>query len=64
MPPVVTNALPETQPVHPQGKLLACGPPSEVLTARLLEAAYETPLHLVPTEDGSPPLIVLGSPRR
>jgi iron complex transport system ATP-binding protein len=47
-----------------QGKLLACGPPSEVLTARLLEAAYETPLHLVPTEDGSPPLIVLGSPRR
>ena len=23
MPPVVTNALPETQPVHPQGKLLA-----------------------------------------
>lgn len=44
-----------------QGRLLACGPPSEVLTMRLLEAAYETPLHLVETHDGSPPLIVFAA---
>lgn len=43
-----------------KGKLLACGPPSEVLTVKLLEQAYETPLSLVPTTDGSPPLIVFG----
>lgn len=46
-----------------QGRLLACGPPSEVLTVPLLEAAYDTPLHLVPTDDGSPSLIVFGSRR-
>ncbi len=44
-----------------KGRLLACGPPSEVLTVPLLEAAYETPLHLVATEDGSPPLIVFAA---
>jgi len=43
-----------------KGKLLACGPPSEVLTVPLLEQAYETPLSLVATGDGSPPLIVFG----
>jgi iron complex transport system ATP-binding protein len=43
-----------------KGKLLACGPPSEVLTVPLLEQAYETPLSLVATSDGSPPLIVFG----
>jgi len=45
------------------GRLLACGPPAEVLTMPLLEHAYETPLHLVPTDDGSPPLIVFGARR-
>ena len=44
-----------------QGRLLACGPPEEVLTVPLLETAYETPVHLVPTQDGSPPLIVFGN---
>lgn len=43
-----------------KGKLLACGPPSEVLTVPLLEQAYETPLSLVATGDGVPPLIVFG----
>ena len=46
-----------------QGRLLACGVPSEVLTVPLLETAYDTPLHLVPTQDGSPALIVFGSSR-
>lgn len=43
------------------GRLLACGPPSTVLTVPLLEAAYETPVHLVPTHDGTPPLIVFAT---